>query len=283
MKSPGQATLERKKKGVGKDVTCVCGKVFRWQPSRPKGYCSGVCRKEQTEKKRQKQCKTCGTSFVAAKQTSEFCSFDCYNESRKQRVEVDCTVCGKAAGWRIPSALKDGRKPVCSPECNAVLTSRWNAAQPRKPKKLPIVTRVKCSKCNTWTENSKTKLCFFHKLQPSNKTQKEMKWCRYCGGAVTGARREKFCSNQCNDKFKKVKRRFTKKQQFGAPFKDEEIFTRDSWCCVYCNVALVYPFEHGNLQSATIDHVEPLSKGGLHCKTNVVSSCLSCNSTKGDG
>jgi 5-methylcytosine-specific restriction endonuclease McrA len=32
----------------------------------------------------------------------------------------------------------------------------------------------------------------------------------------------------------------------------------------------------------TQDHVIPLSKGGLHVKENVVPSCLSCNSARGN-
>ena len=215
--SLSQAALERKRKydrdrmtairkakgckpqGVGKDVACVCGKVFRWRPSCPKEHCSGACRKEQAEKKRQKQCKTCSTSFVAEKPKNQFCSFDCYNESRKQRTEVNCTVCGKSAGWRIPSSLKDGRQPVCSPECNAVITSRWNAAQPRKPKKLPIITLVKCSKCSTWTENSRTGLCDEHKewrrwsgpanTKLKNKAFQLTAWQRKCASIASGMRR----------------------------------------------------------------------------------------------
>ena len=50
----------------------------------------------------------------------------------------------------------------------------------------------------------------------------------------------------------------------------ENIFIRDKYICQYC----------GN-QAESIDHVIPKSKGGLTNWENVVTSCRSCNSSKG--
>lgn len=44
-------------------------------------------------------------------------------------------------------------------------------------------------------------------------------------------------------------------------------------CCVYCKRDDV---------PLTVDHVVPLSKGGLHVRENVVAACKSCNSKKGN-
>ena len=45
--------------------------------------------------------------------------------------------------------------------------------------------------------------------------------------------------------------------------------------CVYCGNPL-------NLETATLDHVFPLSKGGAHSPGNLVSACAACNRLKGD-
>lgn len=45
--------------------------------------------------------------------------------------------------------------------------------------------------------------------------------------------------------------------------------------CVYCGHQL-------DIRSATLDHVFPLSKGGVHDPGNLVSACAACNRLKGD-
>ena len=55
----------------------------------------------------------------------------------------------------------------------------------------------------------------------------------------------------------------------------QNIFLRDSHICQYCN----QKFSEKRL---TVDHVVPLSKGGRHEWTNVVTACSACNNKKGD-
>ena len=68
------------------------------------------------------------------------------------------------------------------------------------------------------------------------------------------------------------KRRAIKKGATVVVFTDDQLSQRMSvfnFNCAYCNG----PFEH-------IDHVIPLSKGGLHCLSNLRPSCQSCNLSK---
>ncbi len=51
------------------------------------------------------------------------------------------------------------------------------------------------------------------------------------------------------------------------------IFARDSHRCQYCGEAEL---------PLTLDHVIPLSRGGGHDWTNLVTSCVACNNRKGD-
>ena len=56
--------------------------------------------------------------------------------------------------------------------------------------------------------------------------------------------------------------------------KREEIFVRDEWRCVYCG-------EQCPPAALTIDHVQPLMRGGDSSGGNVVTACATCNLRKG--
>ena len=51
----------------------------------------------------------------------------------------------------------------------------------------------------------------------------------------------------------------------------EKILIRDQYICQYCG-------QYGN----TIDHIFPLSKGGLDIEDNMCCACVKCNSGKRD-
>jgi 5-methylcytosine-specific restriction endonuclease McrA len=59
------------------------------------------------------------------------------------------------------------------------------------------------------------------------------------------------------------------------PFTRRNLYRRDGGCCAYCGVKLSY-------SSFTIDHVNPRSLGGETSWENTVSSCMPCNSRKGN-
>lgn len=60
-----------------------------------------------------------------------------------------------------------------------------------------------------------------------------------------------------------------------VPFSRENLFHRDDGRCVYCNIELT-------LKTFTIDHVHPVSKGGLTDWHNCRASCSVCNGLKGN-
>ncbi|MGE4131181.1 MAG: HNH endonuclease [Bdellovibrionales bacterium] len=55
----------------------------------------------------------------------------------------------------------------------------------------------------------------------------------------------------------------------------QNIFIRDGHTCQYC-------YEKFAEKKLTIDHVVPISKGGQHEWTNLVTACSACNNRKGD-
>ncbi len=54
-----------------------------------------------------------------------------------------------------------------------------------------------------------------------------------------------------------------------------KIFERDGYKCHYCQKQLTR-------FSATLDHIQPVSKGGDNSYDNLITACLHCNSERGN-
>lgn len=59
-----------------------------------------------------------------------------------------------------------------------------------------------------------------------------------------------------------------------SPKKRSAAFARTSGRCAYCGTLLAE-------EEATVDHINPVSKGGCSSNANLVASCKACNSSKG--
>jgi len=58
------------------------------------------------------------------------------------------------------------------------------------------------------------------------------------------------------------------------------IYVRDGHKCIYCGITKAQAKRRGVL--ITLDHVEPRELGGCNSVHNLVTACLSCNTSKGD-
>lgn len=58
------------------------------------------------------------------------------------------------------------------------------------------------------------------------------------------------------------------------------VFCRDNWVCGICKTAVDPKLEYPNVNSKSLDHIIPLSKGGQHSYDNVQLAHLSCNRRK---
>lgn len=65
-------------------------------------------------------------------------------------------------------------------------------------------------------------------------------------------------------------------------FVDTEIFDRDGWICGVCNKPVDKELKWPHPQSASLDHIKPISKGGPHIKVNVRLAHLVCNISIGN-
>lgn len=61
-----------------------------------------------------------------------------------------------------------------------------------------------------------------------------------------------------------------------APTRRLAIYLRDGFLCSYCGADL----HEVSPRHITLDHLTPQCRGGSHHTTNLVTSCLSCNSRR---
>jgi 5-methylcytosine-specific restriction endonuclease McrA len=52
--------------------------------------------------------------------------------------------------------------------------------------------------------------------------------------------------------------------------------------CFYCRVPIVFRDPRGKQRAATVDHYDPLAKGGANNRENAVAACRPCNQAKRD-
>lgn len=128
----------------------------------------------------------------------------------------------------------------------------------------------------------------------------EPKTCLVCSEKFTPARRDaKYCSKECRDRRSRQrvrKRRYTdadrardqRKQALrrgaatGRPVVLCEIGDRDDWQCELCGNPVDRWLEYPDPLSPSLDHILPVSLGGIHDPSNVRVTHLRCNIRRGN-
>jgi 5-methylcytosine-specific restriction endonuclease McrA len=62
-------------------------------------------------------------------------------------------------------------------------------------------------------------------------------------------------------------------------FRSQDVFDRDRWICRLCRRAVRAALNEPD--EATVDHIVPLSRGGVHSMANCQTACRDCNTRKG--
>lgn len=79
-----------------------------------------------------------------------------------------------------------------------------------------------------------------------------------------------------------IKRRRAMADTAVEPLDNERIYDRDGWVCHLCHEDVDPLTFWPHPESASLDHITPLSEGGTHTEDNVACSHLRCNLSKGN-
>ena len=102
--------------------------------------------------------------------------------------------------------------------------------------------------------------------------------CKQCGESYRGRPDQKFCSHVCRINHRRVKSRSAFVEPVGLRF----LIERDEGICQLCGTLVSTQIAAPHPLSPSIDHMIPLSKGGLHSKANCQLAHLYCNTSKSD-
>ena len=250
-----------------------------------------------------KQCKHCGQAFEPAYNTAKrqkFCSDQCRYAAKQKRQHYEryqyiCQQCNAP----YKTAYKE-RDKFCSREC----AFAHKAAKPKLPNERPMLD---CQQCGGAFDQKTTELfcsdeC--RKIYNARKTKEKAErkhtparlLCKECGGAFEpgyASKRRSFCGAACADKWqssnslnsraRKYLRSYYGKLtvEIYTPISSQNVYTRDNWLCGICALPIDQQAKPGEPFSASVDHIVPLSRGGIHTYANVQAAHHLCNRRKG--
>jgi 5-methylcytosine-specific restriction endonuclease McrA len=266
-----------------------CGKEFE---GRKRKFCSKICMVKSTNiNPSTKNCKHCNKPFEVKRSKYTYCSDGCSKEAHKKqqsnrtkRPDYHKVWFDKNQDKRIEydkqRLIRDQEKRnrrLLAGEIEGE-SSRIYIKQCRGTGKL-FVTRdrykIYINKEISDSQNAKI-----------NNSKLRQKKCRQCNEVFKGKQANYLCKS-CSRKNNKIhsynsknKRRSREK---GISINRKIVFESFGWICRHCGTN-TYGIERGkNLPNeATIDHIIPLSKGGLHNYSNVQLLCRRCNTKKRD-
>lgn len=121
--------------------------------------------------------------------------------------------------------------------------------------------------------------------------------CKFCGSEFEPRTRlARFCTDICEREYraesKREARRSRKYRERSRGIRYDRasrgpslssIWRKFQGHCIYCGIAVDRQLgERSQPNTATVDHVLPLARGGEHTDANVVLACHRCNSAKSD-
>lgn len=249
-----------------------------------------------------KNCIVCGAPLPLRRQ--KLCSTQCHNKRvmaseawRKAKAKSEsspaakarkrareeaakvlrcCEWCGQA--WKVKRSRPSR---YCSPRCAraAQLPSPRCSIPPghpalRYPLALPPGKTRGPSGCGPSKQQDRAR---------SRYTSARCRWCRSSFIAI-GAYTQVYCSRACARSYWKALRRAWLRQVECETISRVAVFERDGWTCYLCR----QPVKRGaqppyDPLAPTLDHVQPLARGGAHTMSNLRTAHFLCNSRKGIG
>lgn len=196
-----------------------------------------------------KVCKQCLQLFIPKRRRGplpHYCSQRCKDLFHHPQVSIKIHIC-KQCNIAFQSRYKNST--YCSKQCRSVAWYVYVQERDRFHVKGSIMVR-ECRQCYSKT--------------PMTWNQRICKSCR---------RKNRHATELQRDSIKRGA--FTSER-----FSRLEIFERDNWRCQHCRKKVSLIYARNDKRFPHLDHIIPLSLGGLHTKANVQCLCRYCNLSK---
>lgn len=182
-----------------------------------------------------------------------------HTKRMKPRPHAKCKQCGKDFKTRHDAEI------YCSGKCSGL-----------SKRKFPDYDCLVCGK--TFVQSHKHRKCCSQFCKDEAKRQSLQvgtRFCAYCNSpfpVVFGKAGKKFCHKTCVSRASDFLYSHAKRITGAATLKQwQDRLRYFDYRCAYCHKKLGIPF---------VEHMVPLSRGGTGGISNLVPSCLSCNSSK---
>lgn len=227
-------------------------------------------------------CEQCGKQFEAKWKGNRFCSLECSQEHMRQtrttRQMQNCIVCGK------PFLGESYRKSkYCSLECR---NADWHNAH--------AVALGKCAeeKAKRDIEKERRKIAkrlirvLKKEIQQKEKAAQPpvLLECAECGKVFISHNGTKYCTDSCRRRHRNRarERRIYRNGKPDLSISLTKLYMRDMGVCALCGRRIDFDGDSNGAHYPSIDHIIPLSKGGVHRWDNVQLACRECNNKKRD-
>lgn len=183
---------------------------------------------------------------------------------------VECPICSKEVTLRADSI---NITQTCK-NCVRIINIKQKQ---EKAKNVLKKEKQKCTKCNKLLP-----LTEFHKDSTKLSGYRAVcKQCRYALEKESNAKYLKTEAGKISSANRKGKRTAAQKSTYDNSITKtalEQLKILQHNKCYYCKCGL----DFNKPRSVHLDHIIPLSKGGVHTISNVVWSCQKCNLSKGN-
>jgi hypothetical protein len=227
-------------------------------------------------------CARCGKQITRPQKHQRCCSFKCrrqYRYANPRRNECACGWCGERY---VPKAAD--RTTYCGRECSGAARlyhlswrslegTLWMVRPTIAIVVRPVDEPVDVARWRWRRDDRRRRGCVPQRKQ-----------CGYCDGwfVTTNLMDALYCSARCATKVARQKRRLQLRAAYREPIWLPSLIERDAGCCKICGWRVEVSRCVPHPLAPTIDHVIPISKGGLHTQANVQLAHFICNSRKGD-
>lgn len=245
------------------------------------------------------KCPECGEEFkprIGGGKPQKYCSKACTslasNRAWRDRNRPDLSATCAECGGPVEHAERGRPRRFCSEKCKARAGNRRVRRSQLPAPKPSERTCVHCGKPFT-PKRSDSQYCYdgwcvqlaYQKRkragEPLRQVERVVK-CDECGGEFTAKHtRARWCSSACQIRHRaRVASRRRVSTAGSSPYTDREIFERDGWRCHLCKKKVRQDLPRTHPDGATIDHLVPLSDGGLDDPANVATAHGRCNRDK---